>query len=293
MERTPQDVENCVKTWLRQVYRLTSALSWPHNLQSVVALGGFQCATIHLSAVLPRIQSLTRIRETSSFTIQFPLLSSGSSTSADRAKPPIIGILGGIGSGKSSVVRHVSDLNLLIIDADKIGHDLLLSSDIKAQIRTSFGAAVFDDRGAVDRSGLAEIVFGSSSEQHEALKQLEQILHPAIRREIQTQIGTVSRDVDAVILDAALLLEAGWDAECNWLIFVETPVEIREQRVIRNRGWSAEELARREATQLMISAKRDQADFIVDNSGSMGDAAAGMSQILTSLLSADSDNKFN
>ncbi|MDG1896984.1 MAG: dephospho-CoA kinase [Fuerstiella sp.] len=220
-------------------------------------------------------------------------MSSGSSTSADRAKPPIIGILGGIGSGKSSVVRHVSDLNLLIIDADKIGHDLLLSSDIKAQIRTSFGAAVFDDRGAVDRSGLAEIVFGSSSEQHEALKQLEQILHPAIRREIQTQIGTVSRDVDAVILDAALLLEAGWDAECNWLIFVETPVEIREQRVIRNRGWSAEELARREATQLMISAKRDQADFIVDNSGSMGDAAAGMSQILTSLLSADSDNKFN
>jgi dephospho-CoA kinase len=259
----------------------------------VAALGGFQCATIHLSAVLLRIQSLTRIRETSSFTVLFALLSSGSSTSADRARPPVFGILGGIGSGKSSVVRHVSDLNLLIIDADRIGHELLLNSDIKAQIRTTFSTAVFDDREAVDRPRLAEIVFGTSVEHQEALKQLEQILHPAIHREIQSQIGTASRDVDAVVLDAALLLEAGWDAECNWLIFVDTPAEIRKQRVIRNRSWSAEELSRREAMQWTIDAKRDQADFIVDNSGSMDNAAASMYQILTSLPSADSGNRFN
>lgn len=259
----------------------------------MAALGGFQCATVHLSAALLRIQSPTRIRETLSFTVQFPLLSSGSSSSAARVRPPVIGILGGIGSGKSSVVRHVSDLNLLIIDADRIGHDLLLNSDIKAQIRTTFGASVFDDREDVDRSGLAEVVFGTSVEQRKALKQLEQILHPAIRRQIQSQIETASRDVDAVVLDAALLLEAGWDAACNWLIFVDTPAEIREQRVIRNRGWSAEELARREATQWTIDAKRDQADFIVDNSGSINTAAASMYQILKSLTSADSGNNFN
>ncbi len=254
-------------------------------------LGESQHATIRLSTALPRIQSLTRIRETSSFTVQFPLLSSGSSTSADIARPPVFGILGGIGSGKSSVVRHVSGLNLLIIDADRIGHELLLNSDIQSQIRNSFGAAVFDDSGAVDRSRLADVVFGTSVEQQEALKRLEQILHPAIRRKIQSQIETASRDVDAVILDAALLLEAGWDAECDWLIFVATAAEIREQRVIRNRGWSAEELARREATQWNLEAKRDRADFIVDNSGSMDDATTSMNQILTSLLSTDADKK--
>ncbi|MCP4512825.1 MAG: dephospho-CoA kinase, partial [Fuerstiella sp.] len=107
--------------------------------------------------------------------------------------------------------------------------------------------------------------------------------------EIQTQIRTVSTDVDAVILDAALLLETGWDAECHWLILVDTPEEIREHRVVLNRNWSPEEFARREATQWTIEAKRSRADYIVDNSGSMEDAAASMSQIFTSLLSADSD----
>ena len=257
----------------------------------MAALGEFQCATIHLSAVPPKIQSLTRIRESSSFTVQLLLLSSGSSTFAVPARPPVFGILGGIGSGKSSVVRHVSGLNLLIIDADTIGHELLLNSEIQSQIRTSFGAAVFDQTGAIDRSRLADVVFGTSMQQQEALKRLEQILHPAIHGKIQSKIETASRDVDAVILDAALLLEAGWDAECDWLIFVDTAAEIREQRVIRNRGWSAEELARREATQWNVDAKRDQADFIVDNSGSMDDAAASMSQIFTSLLSTDADSK--
>ncbi len=168
---------------------------------------------------------------------------------------------------------------------------MLLNSEIQSQIRTSFGAAVFEDTGAVDRSRLAQVVFGTSVEQQEALKRLEQILHPAIRRRIQSQIETASRDVDAVILDAALLLEAGWDAECDWLIFVDTAAEIREQRVVRNRGWSAEELARREATQWNLEAKRDRADFIVDNSGLMDDAAANMNQIFTSLLSTDADRQ--
>jgi dephospho-CoA kinase len=243
----------------------------------------------------PRIQSLTRIREISSFTVLFSLLllSSRSSSSADHVRPPVVGILGGIGSGKSSVVQSITGLNLLIVDADRIGHELLLNSDIKTQIRTAFSAAVFDDTGAVDRSKLAKIVFGTSAEQNEARRQLDQILHPAIRREIQTQIRTVSTDVDAVILDAALLLETGWDAECHWLILVDTPEEIREHRVVLNRNWSPEEFARREATQWTIEAKRSRADYIVDNSGSMEDAAASMSQIFTSLLSADSDGNFS
>ncbi|MCP4510497.1 MAG: dephospho-CoA kinase, partial [Fuerstiella sp.] len=130
----------------------------------------------------PRIQSLTRIREISSFTVLFSLLSSRSSSSADHVRPPVVGILGGIGSGKSSVVQSITGLNLLIVDADRIGHELLLNSDIKTQIRTAFSAAVFDDTGAVDRSKLAKIVFGTSAEQNEARRQLDQILHPAIRR---------------------------------------------------------------------------------------------------------------
>lgn len=196
-----------------------------------------------------------------------------------------MGILGGIGSGKSSVVRQVSDFRLHIIDADKIGHQLLSDTGIQQQLRAKFGDDIFSHDSTVNRSVLATRVFGDSQEHKSALLQLNEILHPAIRREIHSEIDSASRDVDAVILDAALLLEGGWDATCDWLIFVDTPKELRERRVSETRGWSAEELARREASQWSIEAKKNRADFVVDNSGSISQAAAQMQQILTSLLS--------
>ena len=94
----------------------------------------------------------------------------------------------------------------------------------------------------------------------------------------------MSRDVDAVILDAALLLEGGWDATCNWLIFIDTPLHLRQQRVQETRNWSAEELARREASQWSIEAKKGRADFVIDNSGSIEQAAIRMQQVFQSLL---------
>lgn len=156
--------------------------------------------------------------------------------------------------------------------------------DIQAQVRTQFGDEVFADAHNVDRSKLARRVFGETIEHRESLKQLNEILHPAIRREIHSEIDSVSRDVDAVILDAALLLEGGWDATCDWLIFIDTPFKLRQQRVQENRGWSVDELSKREATQISVDGKKDRADFIVDNSGTLADSAAQMAQIFKSLL---------
>ncbi len=87
-----------------------------------------------------------------------------------------------------------------------------------------------------------------------------------------------------MILDAALLLEGGWDTTCDWLIFVETPEAVRQQRVQANRGWSADELSKRETTQWSVDTKKERADFIVDNSGTIQTAAAQMTQIFDSLL---------
>ena len=143
---------------------------------------------------------------------------------------------------------------------------------------------MFSDETTVDRSKLAERVFGDSAEQKGALKQLNEILHPAIRREIHSEIDSVSMDFDAVILDAALLLEGGWDATCDWLIFIDTPIELRQERVQENRGWSVDELYKREATQISVSSKKDRANFVVNNSGTLAAAAAQMTQIFRSLL---------
>ena len=213
------------------------------------------------------------------------VLSSGSPNKTRNFKTPVVGILGGIGSGKSSVVRHVTGFRFCIVDADRIGHDLLFDSTIQMDLRRCFGDEIFSSDGGVDRSQLAKRVFGGSSEQKAALVQLNKILHPAIRREINSQINSASRDIDAVILDAALLLEGGWDTRCDWLVFVDTPLQLRQQRVQQNRGWTAAELARREASQLSIESKRKRADFVVDNSGSLDDSVMQMQQVFRTILS--------
>ncbi len=197
---------------------------------------------------------------------------------------PIIGILGGIGSGKSSVVRQVTDFRLQIIDADRIGHDLLTDPDVLHQLTRSFPASIFDSDGQVIRSELARLVFGDSADQQSALHQLEQIIHPAIRREIKARIQSAESGTDAIILDAAILLETGWSDECSHLIFIDTPEHLRIERVRSNRNWTAEELQRREAAQLPLTEKKQRADFIVDNSGPVEDAAAQMTQILRNIL---------
>lgn len=195
----------------------------------------------------------------------------------------MVGILGGVGSGKSSVVRHVTGLQLQIVDADRIGHEVLLRRDIKSELRAAFGDAIFSG-DEIDRSHLAKLVFGDSEEHTSRRTTLNNIVHPAIRREIHHQIDSASKDLDAVILDAALLLEGNWDAHCDWLIFVDTPQEIRVRRVVEHRGWTADELERRESSQTSVTVKRDRADFVVDNSGSLADSAQQMKRVLQTIV---------
>ncbi len=197
---------------------------------------------------------------------------------------PVIGILGGIGSGKSSVVRRVTDFRLAVIDADRIGHRLLEDPSMQNQIRDEFGSAVFDANGQVIRERLADIVFGSSDDQVAARRRLNAIMHPAIRQQMEQQIHQTAPTCDAVVLDAALLLEAGWADVCDRLIWIDTPVEQRRERVLRDRGWSAEELERREHTQWPLDRKRSHADFIVDNSGTIDAAARQMTDVLRQIL---------
>ncbi|MBC7968420.1 MAG: dephospho-CoA kinase [Fuerstia sp.] len=201
-----------------------------------------------------------------------------------HANIPVVGIVGGVGAGKSSVVRIVPDLQLFVIDADHIGHELLYKNDLRSKLGDAFGEEIFDEAGHVVRARLAEKVFGDSDEQTNNRKRLNEILHPAIRTEIHRSIKQAPQDVDAIILDAALLLEAGWADECDAVIFVDTPIDLRQQRAAANRGWSMEEFQRREASQWSPSKKRQYAEFVVDNSGSPKAAAEQMTLVLKKII---------
>lgn len=176
-----------------------------------------------------------------------------------------IGLIGGVASGKSAVARLLADRGAVILDADQAGHQVLREREVIEQLVSRWGREIFTD-GAIDRSAVARIVFAPGNEAERVY--LNSVSHPRIAARLAAELEKLrTANCPAVVLDAALLLEAGWDQLCDEIIFVDVP---REQRLVRarSRGWDEAELARREATQLPLAAKKLRATRILDNSGS-------------------------
>ena len=182
---------------------------------------------------------------------------------------PIIGIVGGVGSGKSTLAAWLADrVRVAVLDADGAGHEALRNDRVKTMLQDTLGSDVFRPDGEVDRRRVAARVFGVSPEHAADREQLEQIVHPVIRQNLQREVEALrsAGSVDVIVLDAAVMLESGWSELCDAILFVDTPRTVRLQRVRDGRGWSEEELDRREASQWPIARKRDAADVVIDNS---------------------------
>lgn len=201
-----------------------------------------------------------------------------------RNKTLVVGILGGIGSGKSAVSRGLSNhFKTFLIDADRVGHEVLGISTVKDDIRRDFGDTVFDG-AEICRKSLARQVFGSESHHQQSLIKLEKIVHPEIRRQVEKQLAEVSEETEVVVLDAAVMLEAGWNDLCDTIVFVDTPFETRLQRVEENRGWTADELKRRESSQVSLNEKQTVSEFVVDNSGGLENAVEQLASFIEKKL---------
>jgi len=180
---------------------------------------------------------------------------------------PVIGLIGGVGSGKSTVADELSALGCAVVDADAIGHKLLDDPDVQSELRRRWGDKIFTGEGKVDRSALADIVFGSRDE----LDALNGILHPRIGREMARAVDMAVADesVGAIVLDAPLLVEAGWNELCGYVIFVDTPPAVRYRRVSEQRGWKKENWESREKMQISLDIKRSKCDYCIDGSSSV------------------------
>jgi len=175
----------------------------------------------------------------------------------------VLGIIGGIGSGKSTVSALFQKLGAAVINADEIGHHVLLLPQIKKAALKRWGNTILGTDGNIDRRKLAAIVFANKEE----LAYLQSLTHPLIAEEVERlrkeyeQAGS-----QLCLLDAPLLLESGWEQSVDLIVFVSVPDEVRWQR-IQNRGWSKAEWQQREAAQLSVEQKQQSADLILDNSG--------------------------
>lgn len=181
----------------------------------------------------------------------------------------LVGLTGGIGSGKSVVSSQLATHGAVIIDADLIVRELQLPGQpVFADIVARFGDSVVAQSGHLDRAALANVVFGDAA----ALADLNRIVHPAVGREMMRRIDSQRATNSVVVLDVPLLVENP-RAGLSGTLVVDLDPEIAVERLVSQRGFAEHEARARIARQASRSARRSVADWIIDNSGSRLDLA--------------------
>jgi dephospho-CoA kinase len=205
-----------------------------------------------------------------------------SSRAALNASKPIIGLTGGIGSGKSTVASIFSDLGAGVIDSDRLAADVLNEADIRRQLRGWWGDAVCRSDGTVNRRYVADIVFADAG----ARERLSSLIHPRVARMRESRIAVLDRDpgVRVIVVDSPLLVEAGLDRFCDAVVFVNADRAVRLARVRSDRNWTEEEFDRREKSQKPLDIKRERADYIVEGNSGISELRLQVERLLSRIL---------
>ena len=177
-----------------------------------------------------------------------------------------LGLTGGIATGKTTVSLMLAQQGLPIIDGDQIAHQVLANNQsVQAQIQATFGKQLVQD-GQVDRAALGKLVFGNQA----ALAQLNAITAPVIRKTIMTEmVQAKAHQVPLVVLDLPLLYEQHYETVCDGVLVVYLPVEKQLARLMARNQLSREDALKRINSQASLVEKRDRADFVIDNQGSL------------------------
>jgi dephospho-CoA kinase len=177
-----------------------------------------------------------------------------------------VGLTGGIGSGKSSVVAMLREMGVPVVEADDLAHELSRAGEpVYDEIVKAFGREILAGNGEIDRARLAGMVFGSP----EKLARLNGIVHPRVLERAERWVGERQREgARLVVIEAPLLVEAGFHRRLDRLVLVWCRPEQQIERLSAGRGMSREEAERRIAAQMPVEEKLRLADHVIDNSGS-------------------------
>jgi dephospho-CoA kinase len=178
------------------------------------------------------------------------------------------GLTGGVASGKSTVARMLEGLGARIIDADRVGHELLRASQgTYHELLRGFGNEILDSRGEIDRRRLGAIVFADPAK----LRDLNSILHPRIMARVEELAVQYHAEnpCAVIVVDAALLFEAGIGGRFTKVLVVWCSPEQQIERLMAKTGLSPQEAEQRIAAQMPVDQKRRRADYEIDSSGSL------------------------
>ena len=196
---------------------------------------------------------------------------------------PVIGILGGIGSGKSTVANEFAKLGCAVIDADKIAHALLNEPSVRDEVVGVFGGGILGAAGGIDRGKLAEAAFADA----EKLSSLNTIIHPLVLERAERLIREYNgqEEVKAIVLDMPLLVEVGWHKRCDRLVFVECEPQLRAKRA-KKAGLAndKEQLKIRENFQISLDNKKAIVDNTIDNNSDFSALVRQVADIFSSII---------
>ncbi|GEK28565.1 dephospho-CoA kinase [Furfurilactobacillus siliginis] len=179
----------------------------------------------------------------------------------------VIGLTGGIATGKSTVAKMLAEAGAVIIDADQVAHAIVEpKTPTLAKLATVFGDTIMDENGALDRHALGPIVFQDKTQ----LERLNKIMQPVIRTTIMQQImAAKAQQSELVVLDAPLLFEQHYENDVDLIVVVSVSAKMQLQRLMHRDQLTKVAAKRRIKSQLSLAKKRQQADIVIDNGGSV------------------------
>lgn len=197
------------------------------------------------------------------------------------AEKPVIGILGGIGSGKSTIAAEFAKLGCKVIDADRIAHELLEEPPVREKVVSLLGQAILDSSGKIDRRKVAKVVFADDH----MLASLNRIIHPLVLQRTQELIeqSMSQNQVKAIILDMPLLVEVGWHKKCDKLIFVDCEQKLRRERA-KKLGFDKKQIKIRENFQISLDNKVSLADNTIENNSDFSAIAKQVTGIFSYIV---------
>ena len=189
----------------------------------------------------------------------------------------VIGLTGGIGTGKSEAASHMVSLGAALIDADVVGHEAYRpQAEAWRQVVEAFGEGILQPNGEIDRRSLGSIVFSDPDQ----LARLNGIMHPLMARMVQEKIEAL-RGVgeDVVVVEAALLFEAGWNSLVQEVWVTDASEDVVIHRLAQRNGMSEEEARKRLASQMSRTERLDRADLVIDNSGDIAEMKSAIDEL--------------
>ncbi|HUT30569.1 MAG TPA: dephospho-CoA kinase [Sedimentisphaerales bacterium] len=194
-----------------------------------------------------------------------------------------MGILGGVASGKSTAAAEFAKLGCVVIDADKIAHELLDNENIRSRIVGCLGQTFLDAAGRIDRGKLADIVFADAGK----LAKLNDIVHPLVLAEAERLMEHYRGQtrVKAIVLDMPLLVEVGWHKRCDRIIFVDCKTKFRAARAKKMGIFTEAQLKMRENFQIPLDIKHRLADNTIDNNSDPSELARQVAEIFSYMAS--------